>query len=538
MKRVLVAGAVVLLLGAGVDVAQAASGDLVRAIRRHDRAAVQALIREGVDVNERQPDEATALHYAAYEDDVAIAEVLIEAGASAKAINQLGITPLHLACGNGSAAMVALLLKAGADPNAGQTGRETPVMTAARVGVPAVMKLLLTNGGNVNATESLRNQTAAMWAAAQGHSETLQLLVAAGANVQARTNVAPLRGMGPGAPPQTGFVINGGNGYTAFLFAARAGDIEAGQVLLKAGANVDDVSADGMGALVLSTVRGHTAFASFLLDQGANPNLDGAGYTALHWAVGTWESELTVRAITTEREGEWYTIAGLKEGKLALVESLLKHGADPNARMKKAPARAGSSKNANLPELEGATPLILAAMAGDAVVMRALVAAGADPKLTTNAGGTVLMAAAGLGHVQGEDLIRDVDAKAAAEMALEIGGGEVKAPDALGNTAVHYAAYMRHDAVVQLLIDRGAPLNARNKYGETPLWAAQLVVQFAGGGTFQLLPSPAADLLRKAGAQNIDASYSLARPTDWPDVQRGVGDQVPEAQKPASAGAR
>ena len=29
-------------------------------------------------------------------------------------------------------------------------------------------------------------------------------------------------------------------------------------------------------------------------------------------------------------------------------------------------------------------------------------------------------------------------------------------------------------------------LNVKNKYGETPLWASELVVQFMGGGTFQL----------------------------------------------------
>ena len=523
------------------DLASAATGDLIRAVKRRDRPAVQALLKQGANVNETLPDGATALHYAALENELTIAEALVKAGANAKVINQLGMTPLHLACLNGSATMAELLLKAGADPNGGVPGRETPVMTAARVGVPVVMKLLLAHGGNPNATESLRGQTAAMWAAAQKHPETLQLLIETGADVQARTRMPPARrqpGMQPAANAGNVNAVNpderlagGSNAYTPLLFAARVGDIESARLLIKAGAKVNDVDALGLSPLVLSTVRGFSEFATFLLDQGADPNLDDTGFTALHWAAGTWESELTVRAITTEREdGEWYTVAGLKEGKLALVSALLKHGADPNAKMWKSPERAGSSKNPQLSELGGATPLILAAMAGNAEVMKTLVAGGADPDIKTWSDGTVLMAAAGLGHVQGEDLVTEVHARGAAEAALAM-GNSVTDVDAAGNTPLHYASYMRHDSVVQLLVDRGAPLNAKNKFGETPLWTSALVVQFAGGGTYQLIPSTATDILKKAGATQGEPLYARARPTDWPDNARSAADQVADPDK-------
>jgi ankyrin repeat protein len=330
-------------------------------------------------------------------------------------------------------------------------------------------------------------------------------------------------------------LAGGSNGYTPLLFAARVGDIESARLLINAGANVNDVDALGLSPLVLSTVRGFPEFAAFLLDQGANPHADDSGFTALHWAAGTWESELTVRAITTEREdGEWYTVAGLKEGKLELVNALLKHGADPNAQMWKAPERAGSSKNPQLRELWGATPLILAAMAGNAEVMKALVAGGADPTIKTWSDGTVLMAAAGLGHVQGEDLVTEPQARAAAEAALSLGNA-VTDVDAAGNTPLHYASYMRHDSVVQLLLDRGAPLNAKNKFGETPLWTSALVVQFAGGGTYQLIPSPATEILKKAGAEEVNPVYARARPTDWPDNARSAADQVADPEKEKAA---
>src|SRR5262245_33731901 len=181
MRYAVLSGAVLLSLVAA-DVRSAATGDLIRAVKRRDKPAVQALLKQGANVNETLPDGATALHYAALENELTIAEALVKAGANAKVVNQLGMTPLHLACLNGSAQMAELLLKAGADPNGGQQGRETPVMTAARVGVPAVMTLLLAHGGNPNASESIRGQTAAMWAAAQKHPETLQILIETGAN--------------------------------------------------------------------------------------------------------------------------------------------------------------------------------------------------------------------------------------------------------------------------------------------------------------------------------------------------------------------
>jgi ankyrin repeat protein len=542
--------AAALLLQCVATVAVAADGQLIEAVKHQDVKAVQAVLKRGIDVNGSQPDGATALHWSVYLDDLAMTDVLVRAGANVNVANQLGVTPLMLASENRNPALVDRLLTAGADPNAGPTGGETAVMTAARVGSAPVITLLLAHGGDANAKETFQGQTALMWAASGRHADVVRILVEKGADVRARTRIPPPRrgqryasgaaAAANGAGDDAAAVANGmappagrGNGFTPLLFAARVGDVESGRILRQAGADVNDTSADGLSALVLATVRGNAAFAMFLLDQGANPNADGAGYTALHWAAGTWESELTVRAITTEREGEWSTVAGLKEGKLELVKALLAHGADPNARMKRAPARAGSSKNPALPELEGATPLLLAAMAGDAAVMQALAAAGADPRLVTKINGTVLMAASGLGHVQGEDFVKDADALAAAKLALDL-GADPNAADVSGNTALHYAGYMRHDSVIQLLADRGVPLDVKNKFGETPLWTAELVVQFMGGGTFQLLSSTSGDLLRKLGAQSVEPTYSRARPTDWPDNPRIAGDDVEAPVKPKS----
>ena len=121
-------------------VAQAALGAagadarLIKAVRSKDAAAVRALIKQRVDVNAPQGDGATALHWAAHVDDLAIADLLIRAGARAAVANDNGFTPLHLACTNRNGAMVERLLSAGADANAASLNGETVLMTCARSG--------------------------------------------------------------------------------------------------------------------------------------------------------------------------------------------------------------------------------------------------------------------------------------------------------------------------------------------------------------------------------------------------------------------
>jgi ankyrin repeat protein len=376
------------------------------------------------------------------------------------------------------------------------------------------MKRLLAQGGDANAKEASRGQTALMWAVAERHPDVGRVLVEKGADVRAKTNVVRPQG-GRGGMGGGG---NGANGFTPLLFAVRAGDLESVKLLVEAGANVNDTAADGLSALLLATVRAQVDVALFLLDRGADANAAGAGYTALHWASGSWETELTVTSITPDREGEeWLTVAGIRERRLDLVKALLAHGADPNARIVRTPPRVGSSKNPSLPELEGATPFLVATVGGAVDVMRLLAEHGADVHLRTNGNGTPLMAAAGLGRAIGEVLVPESDTLAAARLILELGGAEVNAVDTIGNSALHYAAFMRRDSMVQLLAEHGARLDIPNLYGETPLFLSELIIQFAGGGRVETAPTSTGDLLRQLGARPAKPAYTL-RPHYWPSI--------------------
>ena len=121
---------------------------------------------------------AIAINADLVSDDLATADLLIGAGAQVNTANDYGITPLLLASENGSAAMIEKLLKAGAKPNTAKPTGETALMIAARTGKPGAVQALLVQGADVNAKEPSLGQTALMWAAAQGHSEVVQLLAA------------------------------------------------------------------------------------------------------------------------------------------------------------------------------------------------------------------------------------------------------------------------------------------------------------------------------------------------------------------------
>ena len=86
--------AIIALIGASAAAQTRPDLRLVQAVEHRDSRAVEALVKQRVDVNAAQPDGATALHWAAHWDDVPTAERLLRAGAKANASNDLGVTPL------------------------------------------------------------------------------------------------------------------------------------------------------------------------------------------------------------------------------------------------------------------------------------------------------------------------------------------------------------------------------------------------------------------------------------------------------------
>ena len=340
--------------------------------------------------------------------------------------------------------MAEHLLGAGADPNAGDHAGATPLMFAARSGNLDVIDALLAAGAAVDVHAAAHGQTALMWAASAGHAAALRRLLAAGADVQASSS----------------------GGYTPLLFAVRENHAPAVQLLLERQANVNAAAADGTTALVVAVVHGHWPLAHLLLDHGADPDADGAGFAPL--ALGGGRLGDGAHHDGSGRDDRLGPLRGPRAGQArALVEALLAAGADPNVRLRSNPPTQGFLGFRRM-AMAGATPFIVAARAADLDIMRALLAAGADPLLTTDDETTALVAAAGYAYSIGTDIHPESAALAAARLIIDA-GVDVDGANTVGETALHAAAYTGWDSVAQLLLDHGAEVDAENIVGWTPL---------------------------------------------------------------------
>ena len=307
---------------------------VIDAARNRDHAVLRALIQKKVDVNQTEADGATALHWAAYRDDLESVDLLVAAGANVNAANDLGATPLWNAGTNAGEPVTKRLLDAGANPNLALLAGETPLMAAARAGKAGVAELLLAKGANPNARGS-RGQTALMWAVSGRHPAVVKALLAHRADVHARSaEWKEMVAVPPHGLPQYNKIIPQG-GDTAMLFAARVGDLESAKLLAGAGASVNDADAWGVSATVIAAHAGFTELVEWLLDRGADPNAAAAGFTAMHAAIMAaipgWSRPCSRTAPTPMRRSKHWT-----------------------------PTRRSSRDHNFAPELVGATPFWLA----------------------------------------------------------------------------------------------------------------------------------------------------------------------------------
>src|SRR6185295_12397185 len=108
------------------------------------------------------------------------------------------------------------------------------------------------------------------------------------------------------------------------------GNIESVQALLKAGADVNQVSGgDHTSPLLMAAINGQFDLAKLLLEKGGNPKLaSDAGATPLYAAINVqWAAKSMYPQPTAQTQQ--------KTTHLALMQALLDAGADVNARLTK-----------------------------------------------------------------------------------------------------------------------------------------------------------------------------------------------------------
>jgi uncharacterized protein len=525
----------------------AVAGDarLSEAAMRGDKSAVQALLSQGVDIDGAQGDGSTALHWAAFNDDIETTKMLLAAGANVKVTTREGaITPLFMASTNGNAAIIEALLKAGADVHSVKANGTTALMLAAASGNPEAVKMLLDHGASVNAKELVHGQTALMFAAALNRDKVVGVLLGHGADPNISTSVHKMErvrfdqdgnvveeqaggggrggrgGRGGEPPPKSDETMNAEasaafskmandaqksdlealghalgfktseyllakprvragdvaaraprkvgadfmGGMTALLYAAREGHLESVKALVEGSqvrADVNQVSGgDKFSPMVTAIANGHLTMAKYLLDHGADPNLvTVSGLTALYAAIDVqWAPKAWFPQPTTDQEKVTY---------LELMKALLDHGAKVNAQVGEKLWFRSFTNDYTWVDPAGATAFWRAAQSSDVAAMRLLVEYKADPKLAIKSGDTPLMAAAGIGWAANWSVNAPYPLVDAVKYCVEL-GNDVNAADNRGYSALHGAAYLGDNDMINFLVSKGAKVDAKSKGGDSP----------------------------------------------------------------------
>jgi cytohesin len=125
---------------------------IFKAVKAGDVEAVRAILAENPDaVHERDKDESTPLHHAAWQGHAAVVEMLLDAGADIQAHNanyHWGTTPLHAAAHGNRKDAARVLIARGADVNAPRSNSPgTPLDETKVHNATSVAKLLREAGG-------------------------------------------------------------------------------------------------------------------------------------------------------------------------------------------------------------------------------------------------------------------------------------------------------------------------------------------------------------------------------------------------------
>lgn len=563
-----------------------ADAPVADAAMRNDSETVYSLLKRGADVNAAQGDGMTALHWAAENGELAMVKMLLSAGASANSTTRLGkYTPLHLASKMGRSKVIRVLLGTGQDPNVPALSGMRALHYAAASGSVEGIDVLVDRGAELDSKEYEGGQTPLMFAAALNRVQVVEALTRHGADLEAYSRVVDMKSRGkmdrmagdrrnevisafrqqagggdPSWRPNTSQVqtavkeanavleqgaeafvdaeegelldgavaagvssfedlVGGHGGFTALVHAVREGHLESAKALLDAGADIDQVTqGDNTSPLLMAMINGHFDLGLYLVSQGADVGLASVAGTTPLYAV------LNVHWAPKARYPQPGAQKQQKVDYLEAMESLLKAGANPNARLSKHLWYMGYTFDQLRVNTTGGTPFWRAAYGTDVSAMKLLMAYGADPNIATmkvpsrrrgaareDLSGLApladgdpavfpIHAASGVGY--GESFAGQAHRHVpdgwmpSIRYLVEELGADVNARDANGFSPAHHAAARGDNDLLRYLVEKGADVTLVGRSGQT-------TVDMANGPFQRIQPFPETiALLEEMGAVN------------------------------------
>jgi serine/threonine-protein phosphatase 6 regulatory ankyrin repeat subunit B len=470
--------------------------------------AIEYLLNVGADANAAHENGVNALMYAAAGGHTEAMKLLIEKGkVDVNVRHSNGGTAFMEASTGGHLEAMKLLIDNGALIDFIDTDGVTPLMAVASLGFLEAQTLILDTLKKKMSKKELTDHinmlsvsggSSVMFAAAGGHASCAKQLIELGAEINKRSEATPeylvkvKQQMEDGTYPEPDPHVDG---VTALHVAAQGGHLECVNLLIDSGADVTILDEENRTALMLAVKNNHADTAIALLKAGADPN-------TVYTDEEGQEHNLLMDAITVENE-EFAKLLAEKGADLYYVDekkvtTLLQasHRGLTDIVQILLEKHAAGGKGGYLDDAsdEGITPLIAAASEGHSKIVEALIAAGANVVATDKDGTSALMAASARGHVDAAKALLEAGAKVNEQnidghtalmfayngknqvetlweryshLVSDSDKGDTGEADDAGTGPLIKEALANHNALVELLLQKGADPNLKDKEGHT-----------------------------------------------------------------------
>ena len=268
---------------------------LQAAVRNSHKETVEYLVQQGVDLNQRGGRYGLAICAAAALGHDKLLDVLVTAGADRKCEDALGRNCLHFACKHGARATIKPLLEAGLDPMKKSKLGKTPFYEAVESGDYETVSLLLDAGGSAN--DIMEGTSVILRAVSLGHQEVVEVLLNHHADVSVpdpsgstclheaviRENIAIVHKL---LANSADIHAQDQDGWTALEYAIAENNHAGAELLIGRGAYVNRSTDGGWTPLHIAAERAGSKIMTMLLEKGAEVNAENSSsFTSLFSAV-------------------------------------------------------------------------------------------------------------------------------------------------------------------------------------------------------------------------------------------------------------